>query len=325
MIIAKTPFRLSLFGGGTDYAEFFKNYEDGLVIGLGIDKYSYILLRKLPRFFDFKSRVCYYKIETVEDNEQIEHSAINAILNKSNVDFGVEMFYSADLPARSGIGSSSTFSTCLTHAVKALKGEFVSKDELSNLTLELEHNILKENVGYQDQLFAAYGGFNIIKFTKYGHIIKPVITSKEFTNELEESLVMVYTGIQRNSSEVVGSYLNNFDEKIDDLRKIKRIAEKSLKYIDSYNIKGLGQLLDESWKYKRSLSKNISNPTADRIYEIALSAGAYGGKIMGGGGGGFMMFLIDPSKKDRFKYDMKDYTVIDVKINWTGSEIIYAR
>ncbi len=324
MIITKTPFRVSLFGGGTDYAEFFKNYDEGLVVGLAIDKYAHIILRKLPKFFDYHSRICYYQIETVDENAKIEHNAVRNVLKYMNCEEGIELLYAADLPARSGIGSSSTFTVGLVQALKCLQGQYHNKTELANIALHLEHDVLKENVGYQDQIFAAHGGFNVIKFNKYGHIVRPVITSREFITELEASLLMVYTGISRSSSEIVGSYLKDFHKKVEELRMIKKIAQRSLSFIENKDLPGLGHLLDESWKYKRSLSKNITSPTIDSIYETAIDAGAYGGKIMGGGGGGFMVLLVNPEKRLKVKQALSNYVCVDPSICWNGSEVIYA-
>jgi D-glycero-alpha-D-manno-heptose-7-phosphate kinase len=324
MIITKTPFRVSLFGGGTDYAEFFKNYDEGIVVGLAIDKYAQIILRKLPKFFDYHSRICYYQIETVDDNAKIEHKAVRNILKHMNYEEGIELMYSADLPARSGIGSSSTFTVGLIQALKCLQGHYHTKEELANIALHMEHDVLQENVGYQDQIFAAHGGFNVIKFNKYGYVIRPVITTREFITELEASLMLVYTGIKRNSSEIVGSYLQDFSQKLDELRTIKKIVEKSLRVIENKDIRGLGRLLDESWKFKRSLSKNITTPVIDELYASALDAGAYGGKIMGGGGGGFMLLMVDPLKRARVKAALGNLVTVDPSISWNGSEVIYA-
>jgi len=292
MIITKTPYRISFFGGGTDLNQWFKE-NGGAVISTSIDKYCYISCRFLPKFFDHKFRFVYSQIEDVLNIEDIKHPAIKGLLNYLNWQDGIELHHDGDLPARSGLGSSSSFTVGMLNALSALKGNHISKHELAKQAIYIEQKILKENVGCQDQIAAAYGGFNKIEFySEDSFKISPIIIPQERLNKLQDNLLLFFTGISRFASEIEKSKIVNFNSKKNELTKMHEMVDISIDILVNHekSIDDFGYLLNEGWQYKKSLSSLVSNNEVDEIYNSALKSGALGGKLLGAGGGGFILF-----------------------------------
>ena len=288
MIISRTPYRLSFFGGGTDFPAWYRKH-GGAVLATTIDKYCYLSCRHLPPFFEHKIRVVYSKIESCQTTDEIEHPAVREVLRYLNIDRGVEIHHDGDLPARSGMGTSSSFTVGLLHALYALKGYMPSKHQLATESIHIEQEILKETVGSQDQVSAAYGGFNHITFMPNNTFsVRPITLSSDRLKELNSHLMLFYTGIMRTSSNIAESYVNDMEGRKRQLRIMKDLIEESISILNNGDdITGFGELLHESWQAKRSLSPKVSNSTVDEMYETATSAGAIGGKLTGAGGGGF--------------------------------------
>lgn len=324
MIISRTPFRISLFGGGTDYPIWYKKH-GGSVLATTINKYCYITCRYLPPFFEHKYRIVYSKAESCMDVSEISHPAVRESLRYLGIDRGVEVHHDGDLPARSGMGSSSSFTVGILNALYALKGCIPSKHQLAMDAIHVEQEVLKETVGSQDQVSAAYGGFNHIMFLRNGEIsVRPMTLSLNRIEELNSHLMMFYTGIKRTSSDIAQSYVNNLKIKERQLRLMKDLVEDSI-YILSHerDIKGIGELMHEAWHAKKSLSPEVSNSYVDEIYEAALSVGALGGKLTGAGGGGFMIFFVPPGKRKKLREKLNNLIHVPFKFEFGGSQIIF--
>ena len=292
MVITKTPYRISFFGGGTDLNQWFKD-NGGAVISTTIDKYCYITCRYLPRFFEHKYRFVYSQIEDVINIKDINHPAIRGILEFLDWNDGIEVHHDGDLPARSGLGSSSSFTVGMLNALYALRGNHISKDELAKKAIYVEQEVLKENVGLQDQIAASFGGFNKIEFyDENSYKVSPIIIPENNLNTLQDNLLLFYTGISRFASDVEKSKIKNFKSKKNELTKIHEMVDISIQILNNENgdINDFGKMLHETWKYKKSLSKMVSNSQVDKIYDIAKKNGAFGGKLLGAGGGGFILF-----------------------------------
>lgn len=322
MIITRTPFRISLFGGGTDYPEWYK-YHGGLVIGMAINKYSYILARKLPQFFNYKTRISYSKIETVSDNRDIEHRLVNSCIQYLGMDEGLEICHYADLPSKTGIGSSSSFTVGLVNALNCLQYKQDSKQKLAETAIHIERTLLQETGGHQDQIWAAFGGINEIIFDHRGFSVNRLILRQSFEKELENSLLLVYTGIERVSGQVAATYIKNIDRIKEKMIKIRELADEAISCIRHEDIIRLGLLLRESWEQKKSQSEGISNPQIDSIFNIAMQNGAIGGKLLGAGGGGFLLFVVEPQNKSRLTKALAPLTQLDVEIDHEGSKVLY--
>ncbi len=286
MIISRTPFRISFFGGGTDYPAWYRQH-GGAVLATTIDKYCYLTCRYLPPFFEHRFRLVYSKMENCKTVDEIEHSAVRAVLRYLKIDRGLEIHHDADLPARSGMGSSSAFTVGLLHALHALTGHMRSKHQLAMESIEVEQEILKETVGSQDQVSAAYGGFNHVTFFPNGEIsVRPMTIARERVQELNAHLMLFYTGIKRTASSIAESYVNEIDGKKRQLRLMRQLVDESVAILNSgQDLTAFGELLHEAWQAKRSLSAKVSNSQVDDLYNRALSAGAVGGKLTGAGGG----------------------------------------
>ena len=285
MIISKTPFRISLFGGGTDYPEWYHK-NGGSVLATAIDKYCYISCRHLPPFFDHKHRIVYSKVESVKEIEEIEHPSVRAVLSTLGTSAGLEIHHDGDLPARSGLGSSSSFTVGLINVINAMKGLQTSKDDLAKQAIYIEQEILKENVGSQDQILAAFGGFNKIDFNADDSFnITPVIINKDLTDKLQDHMLLFFTGLSRYASDIAKAKIANIKNNFRELTQMKEMVNEGLSILHrpSDPIKDFGKLLHESWKLKRSLSTKVSTPQIDEIYETGIKAGAIGGKILGAG------------------------------------------
>jgi len=324
MIISKTPFRISLFGGGTDYPAWYRANGGG-VIGMTIDKYCYLSVRHLPPFFEHKHRIVWSSIELVNEIGEIQHPAVRAILKENKSDVGLEISYNADLPARSGLGSSSSFSVGLLNALNTLQGRIISKRELADAAIHIEQEVMKEAVGSQDQIWAAFGGFNRINFNKDGtYEVSPVIVSKEIERELDLSFMLFFTGFSRFASVLAEKQIANFEKKEKDLHTLGQLCNDASFILMQKEgvITEIGQLMHESWMLKRSLADGVTTPAIDDIYNAGLEAGAIGGKLLGAGGGGFMLFIVEPDKQKFVKEKLKHLIHVNFKTDNSGSKII---
>jgi D-glycero-alpha-D-manno-heptose-7-phosphate kinase len=324
MIISRTPFRISLFGGGTDYPSWFREH-GGAVIGTAIDKYCYISLRRLPPFFEHKSRVVYSQVELVNEVSEIKHPAVRGILSEMGIEEGLEIHHDADLPARSGLGSSSSFTVGLLNALYALESKMISKRELGREAIRIEQDVLKENVGSQDQLWAAYGGFNRIDFHSDGSFaVTPIILSQDRREQLSRSIMLFFTGFTRFASDFAEEKIKNMNSRKSQLQSIRSIVDSAIDVLVDKNapLRELGELLHESWRMKRELADRVSNNQIDEIYEAGREAGAIGGKLLGAGGGGFMVFLVEPEKRDDVRERLKNLIQVNVGFDDEGSKIV---
>jgi len=324
MVITRTPFRISFLGGGTDYPAWFRE-NGGAVLATTIDKYCYVSCRHLPPFFSHKHRLVYSKIENVREISQIEHPAARAIFDWAKIDGGLEVHHDGDLPARSGLGSSSSFTVGLVHAFNALKGQMSSKERLAKDAIHIEQNLIGESVGSQDQISAAYGGFNFIKFYQDSSFsVVPIILTEERRSELQSHLMLFFTGFSRIANEIAKSKINNFKQRIHELNNIRQMVDEGLAILCDRNapIERFGQLLDDSWQLKRQLSEKVSSPEIDQIYSIAIRAGALGGKILGAGGGGFMLLFAPPERQHAIRESLKNLVHVSFRFDESGSKVV---
>ena len=322
MIISKTPYRISFFGGGSDYPNWYNNYS-GSVLSTTIDKHIYITCRHLPNFFNHKFRIIWSKLESVKKIKQIKHNAVRNLLKELNIKKGLEIHYDGDLPARSGMGSSSCFVVGLSNVLFNFLNIKKNKKQLYKFAINFEHKILKEVVGSQDQVAVVNGGFNKINFFKNKIQIKK-INNKKNLSKLNKNLMLVYSGIQRNAPDIAKKYINTLTSKNKkSIYKLIEQVELGEKIIKKGSIDDFGYLLDEAWQYKREMSGNISNFKIDEIYREAKKCGALGGKLLGAGGGGFMLFYIKENKKKNFLKKNRKLLNIPFKFTDTGSEIIF--
>ncbi|TRZ83792.1 kinase [bacterium] len=324
MIISRTPFRISFFGGGTDYPIWYRENQ-GAVLSTTIDKYCYITARYLPPFFPHKYRIIYSKIETVKNIEEILHPAVRETLKFLDVDKGIEIHHDGDLPAKTGMGSSSAFTVGLLNSIYALRGIMASKDQLAKEAIHIERDILQENVGSQDQIATSYGGFNKINFNGNDKFrIEPIIITKDRISQLENHLMLYFTGFSRIASKVAQAQIENTPQKKRELTLMYQMVDEAISILtENKNILEFGKLLNETWELKRSISNKISNPIIDNIYGTALRAGAIGGKLLGAGGGGFMIFFVPPKKQPKVKEALKSLLEVPFNFESEGSQIIY--
>lgn len=324
MIISRTPFRISFFGGGTDYPSWYRK-NGGMVLATTINKYCYISARFLPPFFGYKYRIAWSKIENCKTIDQILHPAVRTVLRYMKMRQGLEIHHDGDLPARSGLGTSSAFTVGLLHALYALNGRMPNKEKLAKESIYLEQKVLKEIVGSQDQVLASYGGFNLVTFRKDGEIVlKPMTISSRRIKELQNHLMLFYTGIARTASDIAKSYVSNIENRKKQLDYIQSIVTKAFELLNSkQDIKDFGKMLNESWQIKRSLSFNVSSQKIDEIYKRALSCGALGGKLLGAGGGGFLLLFIPPSRQTKVRKEFSKLIHVPFKFEHEGSQIIF--
>jgi D-glycero-alpha-D-manno-heptose-7-phosphate kinase len=324
VIITKTPYRISFFGGGTDHPAWFKE-NGGKVLATTFDKYCYISVRPLPPFFDHKYRIVYSQIENINDIKDIKHPAVKEVLKYYNYVNGLEVHHDGDLPARSGLGSSSSFTVGMLNAMNALKGVYSSPHELASTAIHIEQDLIKECVGSQDQISAAYGGFNEIEFYKDGTFsVEPKIISQDRLQDLNDNLMLFFTGISRFSSEIAESQISNMKKCHSQMHELQDMVDEASSILGNLNtpLDEFGKLLNKAWENKRSLSDKVTNTQIDELYNAAIKAGALGGKILGAGGGGFILFFAKPENQDRVKAALADLTYVPFKFENTGSKVV---
>ena len=324
MIITRTPFRMSFFGGGTDMEEYFKENK-GAVLSTTIDKYCYVNVRHLPRFFDYSNEVVYSKTEKVNDVNEIEHPLIRNVMKMLDM-HEIRLTYEADLPARSGLGTSSSFAVGMLLAFYALEGKYADKKKLADEAIYAERVLCEEAGGYQDQIAAAYGGLNKIVFDKDGYTVKPVIISPDRKKQLNDNLMMFFTGFTRFSSDI--QKVNNeisIEEKKDKLKKMYDMVDQAEQILcdENRDLDDFGILLDESWKLKKQTGKGITTSNIDKLYDKGIEAGALGGKLLGAGGGGFLVFYVQPEKQESVRKAMKDLLYIPFEFENEGASVIH--
>jgi D-glycero-alpha-D-manno-heptose-7-phosphate kinase len=324
MIISRTPYRISFFGGGTDYPGWYLNH-GGAVLAASIDKYCYLTCRYLPPFFDHKNRIVYSQIESCQDIDDIKHPSVRETLRFLEMNKGIEIHHDGDLPARSGMGSSSAFTVGLLNALYGLKGYMPTKQQLMMESIHIEQNIIGETVGSQDQASAAFGGLNHIQFLQNGEIsVRPLIMTHDRIHELNSNLMLFYTGIKRTAANVASSYVIDIESKKRQLRIIKDMVDESMTILNSgADLVQFGKLMHESWEAKRSLSTSVSNEDVDHLYETARKAGAVGGKITGAGGGGFLLLFVPPEKQTAVRESLGNLIHVPFSFDFNGSQIIH--
>ncbi|HOI72931.1 MAG TPA: hypothetical protein PLO63_02180 [Syntrophales bacterium] len=324
MILSRTPFRISFFGGGTDYPSWYLKH-GGSVLATTINKYCYISCRWLPPFFEHRIRVVYSKIENCQSFEEIQHPAVREILRFLSIHNGIEIHHDGDLPARSGMGSSSAFTVGLMHALYGLSGTMPSKNQLASNSIRIEQEILRETVGSQDQISAAYGGFNQIIFKPNGDfVVRPITIATERLAELNRHLMLFYTGIKRTASDVAKSYIKDFENNNERLQEMHGMVKEGLAILNGTgSIQTFGELLHESWELKRGLGGKVSNGVVDDLYANARANGAIGGKITGAGGGGFLLLFVPPVSQENVRRSLRQLLHVPFKFDNTGSQIIF--
>jgi len=324
MIITKTPYRISFFGGGTDHPAWYRE-NGGKVLATTFDKYCYISARPLPPFFDHKYRIVYSQIESIDDINEIKHPAVKEVLKYYNFENGLEIHHDGDLPARSGLGSSSSFTVGMVNAMNALKGIYSSSHELASTAIHIEQDLIKECVGSQDQISAAYGGFNEIEFYKDGTFsVEPKIINPNRLKDLNDHLMLFFTGISRFSSEVAKSQVSNMENCHPQMNELHDMVDEGSSILCNLNtpLEEFGKLLNRAWENKKSLSNQITNKKIDELYNTAIKAGAIGGKILGAGGGGFVLFFVKPGDQGRVKKALSNLTYVPFKFENTGSKVV---
>lgn len=323
MIITKTPFRMSFFGGGTDMESFFCKYE-GAVLSTTFDKYCYVTVRHLPRFFEYSTELAYSKMERVTSIEDIQHPAIRNAMKMLDI-HEIRLTYEADLPARSGLGTSSSFAVGMLNAFYALKGKYVDKKKLADDAIYLERVLCKEAGGWQDQIAASFGGFNRINFNANGYEVLPIIISPERKKQLNQNLLMFFTGFTRFSSDVQKANAASKESKIIQLKEMLALVDEAEKVLtDKYsNLDDFGRLLDHTWKLKRQTGTAVSTNSIDELYKKGIVAGALGGKLLGAGGGGFLVFYVQPEYQDSVRWAMRDLMHIPFEFEDGGTRVIH--
>jgi D-glycero-alpha-D-manno-heptose-7-phosphate kinase len=326
VIICRTPLRVSFFGGGTDYPAWYREHGGG-VLATTINKYCYLTCRYLPPFFEHRIRLVYRRIELCKTVDEIRHPAVRAALQFLNEDRGVELHHDGDLPARSGMGSSSAFVVGLLHVLHTLRGEPVTKERLAEESIYLEQEVLQETVGSQDQVLAAHGGFNHVRFLPSGEIrVKPMKLPPTRLRELQAHLMLFYTGIARTASDVARSYASDLAARSRQLRAMQEFLDEAVPLLRSgKDIEAFGDLLHEAWQVKRSLSGKVSSPAVDELYNKARAAGAIGGKLTGAGGGGFLLLFVPPDRQAVVRAALEPLLWVPFQMEPAGSQILFAQ
>lgn len=324
MIITRTPFRVSFFGGGTDYPAWFREH-GGAVLATTIDKYCYITCRHLPPFFEHRHRVVYSRIENVREIAEIEHPAVRAVLGWKGVQRGLEIHHDGDLPARAGLGSSSAFTVGLLHALSALEGRYLAKRDLATQAIHVEQEVIREPVGSQDQVATAYGGFNLIEFHPDGGFeVDPIVLPPGRVQALQDSLMLCFTGISRFAADVARAKIENLGSRGDELRVMRAMVDEAIAALGdpAAPLEAFGRLLDEGWRLKRRLSSKVSTPEVDDLYARARKRGAIGGKLLGAGGGGFLLLFAEPGAQARIREELAGLVHVPVRFEGEGSKVV---
>jgi len=324
MIITRTPYRISFFGGGTDLPEWFKDY-GGSVLSTTINKYCYVTCRYLPPFFQHRHRVVYSKTETVNSVGDIRHPVVRECLKYLGIQEGVEIHHDGDLPARAGLGTSSSFTVGLLHALHTLKGDAVRKWQLAREAVILERDLIGDTCGCQDQTAATFGGFNRIDFTRDTTVtVTPIILPKEKLRQFKRNLMLFFTGFTRVASDIEDEKVRNYSHRERELSKMQAMVGEAIRVLDLGDFDAFGSLLHENWLLKRTLSTRVSTPEIDEIYEQARLAGALGGKLLGAGGGGFMAFYVPPDKQGAVRNRLSRLLEIPFDFDNSGSQVIFS-
>jgi D-glycero-alpha-D-manno-heptose-7-phosphate kinase len=324
MIISRTPFRISLFGGGTDYPRWYRRY-GGAVLGTAINKYCYVSIRTLPPFFEHRHRIVYSQIELPQTIDEIRHPSVRAVLQTQDIETGVEVQHHGDLPARSGMGSSSAFTVGMLHSTRAYQGLISSPEWLAREAIRIEQDVIKEQVGSQDQVWAAYGGLNVINFEPDGSFrVTPIVMSETRREELEDHMMLFFTGFSRTAALYAKKQIENIDQRENQLRVFQQMVSEAASIVQDRRqpISDVGKLLLEAWKLKKELSDSVSNPAIDGICSAALDAGAIGVKLLGAGGGGFMLVIANPADHERIRERLRSLIEVSFKIGVAGSKIV---
>jgi D-glycero-alpha-D-manno-heptose-7-phosphate kinase len=324
MIISRTPYRISFFGGGTDYPAWYRQH-GGAVLAATINKYCYLTCRYLPPFFEHRIRVVYSKIESCQSLDEITHPSVRESLRYLKIERGMEIHHDGDLPGRSGMGSSSAFTVGLLNALHALHGRAVGKKQLAEQSIHLEQEVLKETVGSQDQVCATYGGLNRISFLQNGGFtVQPMTLTQERLAELNSHLMLFYTGIKRTASEVASSYAAGMEERATLLTRMHDYVEQSCAILNSdKDLTAFGELLHQAWQAKRAMSDKVSNARVDALFDEARKAGAIGGKLLGAGGGGFILLFVPPAKQAKVRQQFTRLIEVPFEFEFSGSQIIF--
>ncbi|MBR4470684.1 MAG: kinase [Erysipelotrichaceae bacterium] len=323
MIITRTPFRMSFFGGGTDLQEFFEE-NGGAVLSSTFDKYVYVTVRHLPRFFDYKNQLTYSKIERVGTVDELEHPMVRNAMKLLDM-HELIINYDADLPARTGLGTSSSFAVGLLNAFHSLKGKVKDKRQLADEAIYVERVMCNEAGGLQDQIAASYGGFNRIDFDKYGYTVTPIGITDRRKNELNDNLMLFFTGFSRFSADIQSDTRKNIRKNNDTLIQMKGMVNEACSILTNElrNLDEFGRLLHDSWLLKRSMGSKISTDEIDTIYERAIKAGALGGKLLGAGGGGFTLFYVPKQFQKAVKEELSDLLLVPFRFEGEGTSVIY--
>jgi D-glycero-alpha-D-manno-heptose-7-phosphate kinase len=324
MIISRTPFRISFFGGGTDYPAWYREH-GGAVLATTIDKYCYLSCRYLPPFFEHRTRLVYARIENCRNNDEIDHPSVRQILRYLQIERGLEIHHDGDLPARSGMGSSSSFTVGLLHALRALQGCMSSKEQLARESIHIEQELLQEVVGCQDQVLAAHGGLRHVCFQPDGQILAhPLTIGQDRIRELNAHLMLFYTGIKRTASDIARTYDTWSGARLRQLRRMSEFVEEGMEILNSgRDLTAFGKLLHNAWEVKRSLSTKVSNTYVDGLYDAARSAGALGGKLTGAGGGGFLLLFVPLEYQPAVRETLSRLIHVPFKFEFSGSQIIF--
>lgn len=322
MIITRTPFRMSFFGGGTDFPDFYKEY-GGAVISTTFDKYCYVNVRHLPRFFEYSTQLVYSRMEYVTRINEIEHPAIREAMKFLNM-HELRIAYDADLPARSGLGTSSSFAVGLLNSFYALKGKYVDKKRLADEAIHLERTLCAESGGVQDQIAASFGGFNKISFDSDGYRVNPIVISPERKSQLNQNLLLFFTGFSRFSSDIqISTQKVLHDKKIELLEMLKLVEEAEHILTSKSDLNEFGRLLDHTWKLKRGITNQISTDNINDLYTTAIKAGAIGGKLLGAGGGGFFLFYVEEDQKKQVIEALSNLMHVPFEFENGGTRVIH--
>lgn len=325
MIISRTPFRISFFGGGTDYPIHYKKH-GGAVLATSINKYCYITCRYLPPFFKHKHHIVYSKIELTKKISEIKHPSVRETLRYMDIKKGVEIHHDGDLPARTGLGTSSSFTVGLVNALYALKGKVVTKRQLALDAIHIEQERIKENVGSQDQITAAFGGFNKIVFNYDDKFqVQPIPLTSKKIQLLQDSMLLFFTGFSRTASNIAKEQIKKTPDRKKELTRMTEMVDEAIEILNDNDsdLTDFGRLLHKSWMIKRKLTNRITTENIDAIYKVAMNAGALGGKLLGAGGGGFMLFFVEPEKQLKVMEKLKSLLYVPFRFENLGSQIIY--